>query len=272
MGNPRSYHLGRPHAKLRRVLVAVTQAGHPKPKMSPRPSQIPEKKLAKPRTSKKKIGDSKTSRKNSPYRTLKDQFTWTCNLCSYVVARGHHLRNFHAADRKFATQAFFEKADFFPVSDLPKEQRAWTCHNCQLGLPFLAGESFRKSRAAHVKACTGLTPKELMYVRLRTKESREICRQRQNALVTQRKQAALEAMEDLSACTGHQLVMLPFATSGRSWSFTCAACTLTRPTLADIRKSGKKKPVLKLLPTKPDRDGGKTADQATLTSRCLCRL
>ena len=126
--------------------------------------------------------------------------------------------------------------------------------------PFLAGESFRKSRAAHVKACTGLTPKELMYVRLRTKESREIFRQRQNALVAQRKQAALEAMDDLSASTRHQLVMLPFATSGRSWSFTCAACTLTRPTLADIRKSGKKKPVLKLLPTKPDRDGGETAD------------
>ena len=259
-GNPQVISPGAPSCQAEKSSGSRNPSRSSKAKDVAKTKPDTRKKLAKPRTSKKKIGDSTTSRKNSPYRTLKDQFTWTCNLCSCVVARGHHLRNFHAADRKFATQAFFEKADFFPVSDLPKEQRAWTCHNCQLGLPFLAGESFRKSRAAHVKACTGLTPNELMYVRLRTKESREICRQRQNALVTQRKQAALEAMEDLSACTGHQLVILPFATSGRGWSFTCAACTLTRPTLADIRKSGKKKPVLKLLPTKPDRDGGESVD------------
>ena len=252
MGNPRSNHLGRPHAKLRRVLVAVTQAGHPKPKMSPRPSQIPEKNLPSREPQKRKLVTVKQAERTALTGHSKINshglaiyvLTWFKKIRKHrcQVARGHHLRNFHAADRKFTTHAFLEKADFFPVSDLPKERRAWTCHNCQLGLHFLAGESFRKSRAAHVKACTGLTPKELMYVRLRTKESREICRQRPNALVAQRKQAALEAMEDLSASTGRQLVMLPFATSGRSWSFTCAACTLTRPTLADIRKSGKRSP------------------------------
>lgn len=190
--------------------------------------------------------DSKIRSKTS-YRSHRDNFTWTCNLCQFVVrkdtkhkctvARGHHLRNFHPDTRHLATAAFHKPAEIIPVSSLPAEQRSWTCQRCGLGLPSLASWSWRKSKAAHTKACADMSPKDIYYQNIRSEAGRQACREKQTAEVAARKAVALENMQKLSKDTGHTLVMLPFGTHGtRKWSFTCQTCTIRRCTLADIKK------------------------------------
>lgn len=97
---------------------------------------------------------------SNAYKTVQDNFTWTCNRCHFVArgvtkhacqaARGYHLRTYHKDRRSEANHAFARPVQIIAVANLPVDQRAWTCAHCGLGLPFISDRTPRKSRAAHV--------------------------------------------------------------------------------------------------------------------------
>ena len=185
---------------------------------------------------------------SNAYKTLKDNFTWTCNLCKFVArgstkhacqaARGYHLRTYHKNERAQATHAFAKPAQIVAAVDLPKDQRAWTCAHCGLGLPFLPDQSLRKSRASHVQACVGLTARQLYLKKIKTPEHRQLRKLQAKPLIEKRKKAASAKIKSIAAESGHDLLMLSSGVGtkqNRQWSFTCRICTRTRSNLSAMK-------------------------------------
>ena len=161
-----------------------------------------------------------------------DHLTWTCNLCGHTARaekknllshkRRHHLDRAHPKERSLANRIKHMEPLVIASVALPASERSWTCTACQAGLPSLNSYRFKRAVRHHLKACSGMTPRQNRVQSIQEKD-----RLKQMSLKARKvhAEAVLGRMNELVKLTGHDLCRSKdWTVKTKGFAFLCKKC------------------------------------------------
>ena len=168
-----------------------------------------------------------------------DEHVWVCNQCHVEISatsrhllgqrRSDHIRKQHKGIATANFRRLRESLQVIQASNLPADQRTWTCFQCNLGLPAIQGKQRWKSIKEHIQKCCAQETTWSHW--LKKKATQEPHIQSKFVVGQKAKKAkhdkAVQASLELAKQAGHDIVCVDLANADQSWSrylFTCRTC------------------------------------------------
>ena len=179
------------------------------------------------------------NKKPSVGNGVKETFVWTCNLCeqcfrysnkrSLACARRRHIQKTHPG--KFnKVHACFPRPRAEPAeasSQIPPDQRAWSCPKCNQGLGYMPRHKLKVSRDQHVMKCFKISLPKLRKMHYKSPIWKDLHKR-----LVEKNAANKESLTNAEIASFNQqhqaaIFRIPrrFTTSHRQDEFGCAHCT-----------------------------------------------
>ena len=179
------------------------------------------------------------NKKPSVGNGVKETFVWTCNLCeqcfrysnkrSLACARRRLIQKTHPG--KFnKVHACFRRPRVEPAeasSQIPPNQRAWSCPKCNQGLGYMPRHKLKVSRDQHVMKCFKISLSKLRKMHYKSPIWKDLHKR-----LVEKNAADKESLTNAEIASFNQqhqaaIFRIPrrFTTSNRQDEFGCAHCT-----------------------------------------------